>query len=738
MKLKEENNKVEQGGGTIVVEHEMEIKKENQHVILGIVSHKMYSNPIRTIIQEVGCNARDAHREYGNPQRPIKIKLPDYNDPSFYIQDFGVGVDPDRMANVFVNYGASTKRDSDDETGGFGLGAKSPFSYTDQFGIVSVTPDENGVMILRQYMAIYEGKRRVVKLVEERLARAEEERGTKIIIPVKPEDFDKFREWTIDRCRYWSPHPEVYSKGYNITWPTDEVDIEGKDGTWQIMKLSGLSYDDRKPKAVVDGVPYPIDRSSVERASNTNDRELNELWQFPVLLHFKTGEVSMTATREELDYTNDVTGKVIRDKFKEIIEELKKNLSDKVASCKTYIEANCEWNKIKTGYNSIISSVKWNGHAITGNGFNETSVTKIRHFKPDSSKTQGVRANNTSRIYFEENMKVVIDMSDTKGVQTSKIARLFDDDSTLRHVYVIKLNQPDKVYNGHAIFKDKKDFDTKGTIHDIYDWLKDNTNLGLYESVNIDKLEKRKPKKRQKSDGTKVVRDNAKVIRKYYYDTWRTPSWLYTDLDYKTDKGVLVYLKNREAYLNDDFTNAIGNYSLKELCESFGITLYGVLSAHTTKVGSGWTPLKDYINAEFKKCKKEIESLTVPKSFSVYSDSNIMKNINSLVLPKDSELAKMVDDWKKCDKCDKDIVNYRKKAMHYNRLCEAMKIVDHKNKDNYKLIDFASTKDSINYEQKIKQRYPFLTEIGSWYCKVDKQAKIDYIKAMDAYLGPVV
>jgi len=739
MKLQGHDNKVEQVGGTILAEHEMSIRQEDQHVILGIVSHKMYSNAIRTIIQEVGSNARDAHREHGCTERPIRIKLPDRNDNSFFIQDFGVGIDPDRMANVFVNYGASTKRDSNDETGGFGLGAKSPFAYTDQFVVVTVTPDANGTLMFRQYMAITEGKRRVIKGIEERPAKVDEERGTKIVVPVKPEDFSNFRKWTIDRFRYWNVKPEVISRDNPVEWPDDVVDFEGEDGTWQMLKApvdrwGNTNYNDRKPKAVVDGIPYPISKDSVERAGNTHDAEINNLWSFPILLHFNTGEVSMTATREELDYTVDMTAKAIRSKFEEIIKELKTKLTDRIAKADSFIEANRQWNEIKYTYtyNSIVSSVKWNGHEITGSGFNATSVCKIVHFQPDATKNTGIKRSTVNAISFNEDMRVVLDMTDSEGIATSKIAGLFESDSTIKHCYVVKLKKPEEIGSRHELYKKYKDWDKTGTLKRIHKWIKDEHNFDLYKSVMIETLPKRKPRRRPAGQ----KRDNAKAIRKFFYGSWRQPSWEKTELDYANDSGFIVFLKSREAYLNDDFTGYAGSHLLKELCQILDITLHGVLSAHAKKIGKGWTPILEHAKAEYNKLKKELDSMEVPDSFEVYSTSKVSNCVSSFKskLPQNSALAKIIAKW---SKSDKEIQKYREKADKFNSLVAVLKKLDNANSKKYVEIDFNCKKKSVNYAKMVEERYPFLSNFDSYYVKCSAKQCIEYIEAMDAHHGPV-
>ena len=45
-------------------------------MVLDTLRSRMYPNPIKTIVQEIGSNGRDANREIGTPDVPIIITLP--------------------------------------------------------------------------------------------------------------------------------------------------------------------------------------------------------------------------------------------------------------------------------------------------------------------------------------------------------------------------------------------------------------------------------------------------------------------------------------------------------------------------------------------------------------------------------------------------------------------------------------------------------------------------------------
>lgn len=112
----------------------------NDPILMSMLSTGLYANPLRSMVQEVTFNAWDAHRMGNCLDKPIDIY---FNDTTgLIIRDYGPGIPPgETFTNVYFTYGGSTKRDDDNATGGFGLGSKSPFAYTDTF---NVTNHHNG------------------------------------------------------------------------------------------------------------------------------------------------------------------------------------------------------------------------------------------------------------------------------------------------------------------------------------------------------------------------------------------------------------------------------------------------------------------------------------------------------------------------------------------------------------------------------------------------------------------
>lgn len=188
------------------VTEELTFGAENLGFIFEILRSKLYSDPIKAICREVTCNARDAHREAGKADKPIEIIFPSAISPELRIIDYGPGISPDRMANVFLQYGASTKRDSNTQTGGFGLGAKTPFAYSDQFSI-KTTVDGFAYM----YTA-YIDESRVGKIALLSKTTSTKSNGTEIIISIKPSDFESVKKEILTATYWWTPRP-IISEG---------------------------------------------------------------------------------------------------------------------------------------------------------------------------------------------------------------------------------------------------------------------------------------------------------------------------------------------------------------------------------------------------------------------------------------------------------------------------------------------------------------------------------------------
>ena len=285
------------------------IKKEDMGLILEILRSRMYKNPIASICREIASNARDANREANNND-PISIRFEDNvlfeSEACIVFQDEGVGISPDRMADVFVNYGSSTKRDTNDLTGGFGLGAKTPFSYTDGYSIVT---RYNG-MEYTYLTAIENGKEGKMFLVDSQ--ETTKQNGTQIIVPIQNDDRITFEKEVYKATLFWDIKPEYINFNKKCTY-TEEYKYNNCKIISSIQNYGYYSHMlNSGTYLLIDGIMYDLDTNIIK----TNTYFGNHDETVIVLLSFETGELNISANRESVQYD------------KETIEKIKNRLDD--------------------------------------------------------------------------------------------------------------------------------------------------------------------------------------------------------------------------------------------------------------------------------------------------------------------------------------------------------------------------------------------------------------------------
>jgi hypothetical protein len=398
-------------------------------MIFEILRSKLYSNPILAVCREITCNARDAHREAGRTEVPIVVHLPSGLEPDFVVQDFGTGISPDRVENIFVNYTASTKRDDNIQTGGWGIGSKTPFSVTDSF---SVTTIYNGI---KYFYSCYIDPTKVGKMALLSKIPTDERNGTTISIPVKPTDFNLFCQWTEQACRHWDVKPTI-TGGRDIEWKSQNKILEGNK--WAI---TSADYYNRGAKLIIDGIEYPLELDALRKYA---DVKMMDSCQGSFILYWGVGELSLSANREQI-YLDKQTQEKIRQRFVEVQKELKINLEAKIAAFKNLWEANAFYRKeLSQAFYDLrfLGTLKWNGVDLSTMNYFNPGCPAYYYGKGRYSRKLGDQPDKISRqrintIEFKEHCALYINDLPIKEPGPKHVKKAFDDDATLKHVYLI-------------------------------------------------------------------------------------------------------------------------------------------------------------------------------------------------------------------------------------------------------------------------------------------------------------
>ncbi|EQA7786858.1 ATP-binding protein [Acinetobacter baumannii] len=151
-----------------------------------ILSSGIYKHKILAVVRETVCNAYDAHKMV-NSNEKWQVKAPTELDPRFVVRDFGPGLSEDNILDIYTQYFVSTKNEDGEQIGGFGLGAKSPFSYTDTFTVTSY----HNEMVRIYTAALKNGEPVLIKVYEGEFEEGDRT-GIEVTVPVKSDDIQKF------------------------------------------------------------------------------------------------------------------------------------------------------------------------------------------------------------------------------------------------------------------------------------------------------------------------------------------------------------------------------------------------------------------------------------------------------------------------------------------------------------------------------------------------------------------
>jgi hypothetical protein len=209
-----------------------------------------------------------------------------------------VSVEFDDTLVLYTTYFRSTKEKTNDYIGGYGLGSKTPFAYTDNF---MVTNRFNGT--LRSY-SIYknaEGKP-CINLMGS--MPTDESNGLEVKIAVDPDDYVSFKEAIENQLKFFVPQPTVlndvvqmpkiiHQGTHFLLMDTDKYDA----GRWNVKAAASVGFNSYEVKYIQ-----------------------SKLFSTKLALRFNIGEVMVTASREDLKY-DDATIAIIEQREQDAIEE---------------------------------------------------------------------------------------------------------------------------------------------------------------------------------------------------------------------------------------------------------------------------------------------------------------------------------------------------------------------------------------------------------------------------------
>lgn len=575
-------------------------------MVMEVLRNQLYNDPLFSSVREYLCNARDANREAGN-SLPIEVTLPTYTNLFLTISDRGPGISPDRMANVFCQFGMSTKRHTNDLTGGFGLGGKSGFAYSDTFNIVSVVDGTR-----RTYSSyIDETRLGAMTLLKEEAT--DMPNGTSIVLPIKREDLDRTRVIIKAATYFWSIRPKFFEEkydslgnlvrtdcsiGYN---EKEQILYQGDD--WYCVKAnlanSLARSSSSKLYVLIDEIPYDIDLGKFDYSLQS---KIGALISNNFRIKFNNGELSLAASRDSITY-DPKTIKAITAKYDIIANDISLKINEAVSQNTSYLDALIHLLEIKTSISSIKIDAKlsWNGRELYGHdassyqfwGFGTADFYNLYSYTR-SATTTSLSLYNFLKICKDSPNQIFI--LDEEKMSLAAYAKKLCAKYNIGNVYLVRIND-DKI---ESIQDKTLQEQSKNKLKLIREFVKNKIS-----EVSFDK----------------EIKTRASYNRKTLSDKQNILAYNFNQLllDSSNSKLEEVSLNSKSAYVFYDYemkgfigdkfkfaTNktkiprSITELHYPSLCKNLNIDkIYAVTQSKLDKVSTGsWLPLENVIENE--------------------------------------------------------------------------------------------------------------------------------------------
>jgi hypothetical protein len=314
-----------------------------------LLSDNIYKDKIGSIVRELSCNAFDAHKQAGNEKEPFFIHLPTSFERYFSIRDYGIGLDKPDVLTIYSTYFKSTKDNSNDMIGAFGLGSKTPFSYTDTFTVKSFF---NGKLYIFVAMVDSDG---VPVLTEIGTEDTTERNGLEISFAVENYSaFDQFSRACDDQLRFFDVKPTL-----NVgKVKENDCTVVNDYGSLKTLENGDGVY------IKIGQVGYAVSRYDARQTLGDDYSAFFDI--FPdVLIDAGIGNVEVTVSRESIAFS------------KKTVKFLQKLIDEKKKIIFAEIEQN--WNTAGNDFERI---------KLLENFSKPTKITKLLNLKFDNDKIE--------------------------------------------------------------------------------------------------------------------------------------------------------------------------------------------------------------------------------------------------------------------------------------------------------------------------------------------------------------
>lgn len=600
----------------------------------------LYNDPELAVIREYTTNALDAHIRVGQT-RPVDIYLPSRDNPLFVVKDYGVGMSFGDIEFIYSQYGESTKADSNDEAGAFGLGAKAALAIATQFSLTSV---KDGLKTTALISKTETGINDIDILPSKP---TEEGNGTTITIPVP--HVTSFLEKVSEFFKYSDPSKVLINghKPDSVLANATKIDV-GLPGVDVYTENNSSYYRDPKFRVIMGNVPYSMTADevtdSIKRTGENFDIGYVNMSLYIVV---GIGDVDLTPSREGLRYT-DKTNARIDAILKAFIKSVRKQAVDEVEAVQErqdVFEVLNKWTKVlPKGYR------QWHGETVPETVSLPPETPSVHRYGTDSEHTK------VSKVTSKGGYIVVY------GRDVAEYRKV----SAYLTPYLESLGN----YSGHFLFVTNKS--------DVSDkWITENKGFELIEAdkvVEIGKAKRKADRLAAKANKPPVekfpypvldlVTKTAKMVP-YNEIPAGTPYLAIADFSHSVGTFFSKYFNGTEPgqYYNQkkeaELATALSHFTSAKQVIIFGGNRK--LSALEDRVKGTYSLVNDFskaVNDIFKTVHMDVRNLASLENTELNHILERAKTLNIHTEIRDRELRRLINPTKKAKRTYDKLKNY--------------------------------------------------------------------------------
>lgn len=647
------------------------IRKQDMPFVMGLLTDKLYSDKPLAVIREYICNAIDANTQ-NKSTKNIYVTVPSRFTPSFKVRDFGTGLSHDDVKNIYISLGLSTKRDSNEMIGAFGIGCKAGFAYTDSFNITSW---HNG--FCNTYTA-QKNKSGGLDLLPIGSYASNDPSGMEIEIPVNENDLSEFREKLADFCKYVEAKidfndPEFTPPKINKVVDFDRFFVEDHSGWSNHFNL----------KVLMGNVVYPVNIHQLKK-------EFHRI--SCLVLRCDLGDVDISPDREKLEYSSK-TIEFLNNSLARISSELGDQIQKNIDKANHPFEVNQIIRSMESSFGDLIpKNTKFTFKGVEWNDGTPIRVsTYVRHKSWRSKKIKyNFHPNENFYLNFISKETVIIKCNPDIRLYPQRISDWYENNKGFTPDRIVVTENTD-AHKSLMIEHWKQDNvvnDYKSVYAQVKRQPRAPVNQEVYVCQNMDKYM------------------NFNIKDNYVASLEQIP--------YITTVG------RSNQYANGDDSLYV------DVAKSLKIEFFGINKNKVKHIDSRWIPLKDYIQRKVKSilsgknATKYAMLVEVKKNFDEYYFGAFKQFINN----HEDDLIKFGE--------RNSIDNYTEileSILHVNNFGSLLDVAE---KIGYTIkTDGVDIKEKLENIIKFSKKYELGLKIyyhGQWLAKDIKKNISDYIR----------